>query len=98
MAIVKYKADNAWQELDVLVGPQGEAGYSPSASVTSTTDGATITITDSSGTTTASVTNGATPVKGTDYFTDDDKTELISALKSAVFSYDSSTGRLDITL
>lgn len=82
-------------------GPQGEqgpAGTSPSASVTQTDTGATVTITDSSGTTTASLTNGTTPVKGTDYWTSADKEEIIADLKSTTFSFDSSTGRLDITL
>ncbi len=43
-------------------GEQGEAGadgYSPSATVTQTSTGATITITDASGTTTADITNGS---------------------------------------
>ena len=39
-------------------GPTGPAGFSPSASVTQTSTGATITITDEHGTTTANVTNG----------------------------------------
>ena len=39
-------------------GTNGQDGYSPTASVTQTTTGATISITDANGTTTASVTNG----------------------------------------
>lgn len=44
---------------DGATGPQGPAGFSPSASVTQTETGATISITDQSGTTTATVTNGS---------------------------------------
>ena len=40
------------------VGPSGPSGFSPSASVTQTSTGATITITDEHGTTTADVHNG----------------------------------------
>lgn len=40
------------------VGPVGPSGFSPSASVTQTSTGATITITDEQGTTTADITNG----------------------------------------
>ena len=42
-------------------GPTGPAGFSPSASVTQTSTGATITITDEQGTTTADIYNGTTP-------------------------------------
>ena len=41
-----------------IKGPKGDDGFSPSASVTPTADGAVITITDASGTTTATITNG----------------------------------------
>lgn len=53
---VKAEADAG--EFD---GEPGEDGYSPSATVTQTEDGAIITITDKSGTTTAEVKNGETP-------------------------------------
>ena len=43
-------------------------------------------------------TNGATPVKGVDYWTAADQTSIINQLKSATFSFDSSTGALNITL
>ena len=45
-----------------FVGPQGEPGYSPQATVTKVGDTATITITDRDGTTTATVSDGTTPV------------------------------------
>lgn len=43
-------------------------------------------------------TNGTTPVKGVDYWTAADQTSIINQLKSATFSFDSSTGALNITL
>lgn len=46
------------------VGPQGQDGYSPSASVAQTDTGATITITDKSGTTEVEVKNGKDGGKG----------------------------------
>ena len=46
-------------------GPPGPAGYSPTANVTQTEDGAIIRITDESGTTTANVYNGADGVSPT---------------------------------
>lgn len=42
--------------------------------------------------------DGYTPVRGTDYWTDVDKKEIINQLKSATFSFNSSTGALSITL
>lgn len=60
-------------------GGTGEPGFSPIAKVEKTEDGAVITITDENGTTTATVLNGKdgkTPVKGVDYFTEEDKEEL----------------------
>lgn len=43
-------------------------------------------------------TNGTTPVKGVDYWTTADQTSIINQLKSATFSFNSSTGALSITL
>ena len=42
--------------------------------------------------------DGKTPVKGVDYWTAADQTSIINQLKSATFSFDSSTGALSITL
>lgn len=43
-------------------------------------------------------TNGTTPVKGVDYWTAADQTSIINQLKTATFSFNSSTGALSITL
>lgn len=43
-------------------------------------------------------TDGYTPVRGTDYWTQADQTSIINQLKSATFSFNSSTGALNITL
>ena len=42
--------------------------------------------------------NGTAPVKGVDYWTAADQTSIINQLKSATFSFDSSTRALSITL
>lgn len=80
-------------------GAAGSDGYSPTATVEQTDSGAAITITDQSGTTTATVANGKdgaqgekgdtgadgyTPVKGTDYFTEADKEEMVAAVLEAL--------------
>lgn len=115
-------------------GTAGEDGFSPTATVTQTDDGAVITITDKSGITTATVTNGKdgaqgpkgdkgdtgatgaqgpkgdtgatgaqgpkgdtgatgpagadgkTPVKGTDYWTESDKEEIVEEVVERVGS------------
>ena len=72
---------------DGAPGAAGADGYSPSAKVTKSGDTATITITDKDGTTTAEVVDGAkgeTPVKGTDYWTDSDKTEIVNDVLAAL--------------
>ena len=53
-------------DLTQLKGDKGSDGYSPTANVTQTTNGATITITDKTGTTTAKVKNGTNGTDGTD--------------------------------
>lgn len=68
-------------------GTPGETGYSPTASVKETDSGAEITITDKSGTTTATVSNGKpgdTPVRGTDYWTEADKVEIVQDTLAAL--------------
>lgn len=58
-------------------GGSGADGFSPSASVEQTDDGAIITITDKDGTTTATITNGKDGQPGADYvLTAADKTEI----------------------
>ena len=72
-------------------GGSGGDGFSPIAKVDQTETGAVITITDKTGTTTATITNGKdgkTPVKGTDYWTSADKTEMVTAVLAALPSWE----------
>lgn len=84
-------------------GDKGDAGVSPTATVTQTSSGATITITDAGGTTTANISNGskgdtgatgpqgpagATPVKGTDYFTPSDISDIVDDVIAALNNAD----------
>lgn len=75
------------------VGGGGADGYSPTATVTQTDIGATITITDKNGTTTATITNGKpgadgyTPVKGIDYWTEADRTQMVADVIAALPVY-----------
>jgi hypothetical protein len=69
---------------------KGKDGFSPVV-ITSKQDGTTtVTITDAEGTKTATILDGEkgdkgyTPVKGTDYFTDADKTEIVAAVLAQV--------------
>lgn len=71
----------------------GEDGFSPIATVTQTDSGAVISITDKDGTTTATITNGKdgkdgqdgkTPVRGEDYYTEADKSEMVNAVIAAL--------------
>ena len=66
---------------------------SPTAKVERETDGVLITITDKNGTTTAEVfdgakgdkgTDGYSPVRGVDYFTEEDKTAMVNAVLAQV--------------
>ena len=66
---------------------------SPTAKVERETDGVFITITDKNGTTTAEVfdgakgdkgTDGYSPVRGVDYFTEEDKTAMVNAVLAQV--------------
>lgn len=80
-------------------GPTGEtgpAGATPIVTATQTAAGVTIVITDEQGTTTTTIRNGAqgepgakgdagyTPVKGTDYWTDDDKAAIVADVLNAL--------------
>lgn len=73
-------------------GGTGEDGFSPIATVKETTSGAVIKITDANGTTTATVKHGKngadghTPVKGVDYFTEEDKEEMAAAMGGSTVS------------
>ena len=80
-------------------GSDGKDGVSPTVSVSAITGGHRITITDANGTKTVDVmdgedgapgtngkdgTDGKTPVKGTDYYTDADKTEMVNDVLAAL--------------
>ena len=84
-------------------GDKGDAGVSPTVNVTQTSSGARITITDAGGTTTANISNGskgdtgatgpagpagATPIKGTDYFTQADIDDMVDAVISELNNAD----------
>ncbi len=67
---------SAWQEIGEKGDPgaTGADGYSPTATVTQTANGATVSITDKNGTTTANISNG---VNGSDYIlTAQDKSDI----------------------
>ena len=57
-------AQAAAGDFDGEPGPEGAPGFSPVATVTQTSTGATITVTDAEGTTTAEITNGQTGPQG----------------------------------
>ena len=86
---IQYSSDGgaSWENVIATSALKGDAGYSPEASVSKSGTTTTITIKDKSGTTTASVkdgANGKTPVKGADYFTAEDKAELVSDVLAAL--------------
>ena len=80
-------------------GTNGKDGVSPTINVSKSGSVTTITITDANGTKTATINDGTngtngtngkdgkTPVKGTDYFTSADKTEMVNAVISALPKY-----------
>ena len=68
-----------FKEVQVINNGEG-GGVSPTAYVEQLEDGAKIVITDESGTTSATVKNGYTPIKGVDYYTEEDKTKLVEEL------------------
>lgn len=60
-------ADDDWEEwIDLTATKTGSDGYSPTAQVTQTANGATVTITDKNGTTTANIVNGKDGTDGAD--------------------------------
>ena len=80
-------------------GLDGQDGFSPTVELTDTETGVTLTITDINGAKTATIKNGIqgpqglpgqngqdghTPVKGVDYFTEEDKQEIITETASAI--------------
>ena len=80
--------------LDGEDGEDGKDGISPTVSVSKSGKTTTLTITDASGTKTATIldgndgsgsgTGGYTPVKGVDYYTDEDKAEMVELVLAAL--------------
>ena len=92
MSEVKLKVDEPTStSLEVTEGII--YAISPTAKVERETDGVLVTITDKNGTTTAEVhdgakgdkgTDGYSPVRGVDYFTEEDKTAMVNAVLAQV--------------
>ena len=92
MSDVKLKVDEPTStSLEVTEGII--YAISPTAKVERETDGVLVTITDKNGTTTAEVfdgakgdkgTDGYSPVRGVDYFTEEDKTAMVNAVLAQV--------------
>jgi ribosomal protein S11 len=77
-------------------GTNGTDGVSPTVEVSAIDNGNKVTITDATGSKSFDVTNGTngtngtdghTPVKGTDYWTDADKTEIVNSVIAALPVY-----------
>lgn len=85
-AIIKNGKDFTYDMFtpEQLNSLKGQDGYSPTAKVKQTSNGARITITDKEQTTTADIQNGKTPVKGVDYFTDSDIESIVNQTKSEI--------------
>ena len=83
-AKVYLKSDTAYSFIVDLSGSQGIQGPTGPAGPT--------------GATGAPGAAGKTPVKGTDYFTAAEQASMISSVKSGIFSFNTSTGRLDISV
>lgn len=94
MEILRIRnAAGEWEEVPALIGPAGADGLpgadgiSPSVTIESTDEGAVITIVDATGSSSATLLHGAqgqTPVKGTDYWTEEDKAEIVSDVLAAL--------------
>ena len=63
---------------------EGGAAVSPLVAFTAIDGGYRVSITDAEGTKTADLLHGKTPEKGTDYFTEADKQELVTAVKNSL--------------
>lgn len=78
------EAGNTGTEADFLASLEGADGISPTVSISKSGKVTTITITDKDGTHTATINDGEdgadgySPVRGTDYWTETDKTEIKS--------------------
>ena len=70
-----------------IEGGKGDDGFSPTVSVSKSGKVTTVSFTDKDGEKTATINDGAdgkTPVKGTDYYTEADKAEMVSAVIAAL--------------
>lgn len=84
------------QTIDIMsksgggTGGSGADGFSPIIEITEISGGHRLTVTDVNGTESFDVLDGApgndgkTPVKGTDYFTEADKTEIVNSVLAAL--------------
>lgn len=91
-----FKGDKGDKGATGATGAKGADGVSPTVTVSKTGKVTTIAITDATGTKTATISDGAdgaagakgadgkTPVKGTDYWTEADKQEIIDAVVAAI--------------
>ena len=89
-----YKVLNEnWEQLDATIKEILENGdiVSPTVSIEEIENGYRLTITDVTGSKSFDLFNGEPgfkPVKGVDYFTDEDKAELVEAVLYAIPQYD----------
>lgn len=86
---------NDTETFDILNGTDGEDGISPTIDVEEIADGNRLTITDVNGTQTVNIMNGTdgkdgedgyTPVKGVDYYTEEEKTALADEIYSSILN------------
>jgi hypothetical protein len=81
------------EQLAGLKGPKGEQGIQGEQGPKGDTGPA-----GKDGTNGKDGADGKTQVKGTDYFTTAEKNQMITSVKQGIFTFNSSTGRLDITV
>ena len=81
MEILKYRKDinSPWQDIVALVGPQGEPGKDGLNGINGK-DG----LPGKDGLNGKDGVNGKTPVKGTDYYTEADKQEMVGLVLAAL--------------
>lgn len=88
---VSADGDLSWNNDGGLANPatvniKGSNGYSPSVSLTKMSDGKgyALKVTNSWGAVTEPIYHGETPVRGTDYWTDEDKAEIKAYVDEAI--------------
>ncbi len=93
-ALTQAKESGEFDGADGQKGADGKNG-ADGVSVTHSWNGTTLTVTSASGTSSANLkgdagaagkdgSNGKTPVKGTDYYTESDKAEIVMAVRAAL--------------